>query len=228
MATLVPSDDREQVALDALARDVGAVAPLPAGDLVDLVDEDDPRGLRAFDCQAGDLIVVEQPVLLLLQDHLSCIDELQRLASRLGAEETRHQVLELDIHFLDALRREDLEGWRAPLAHLDFDEPVLEQPRAELAAKLLAGRLDARIRVGTARRRNPILGPLRRRRAGQQQIEQALFDVRLGLGPALLELRATHHVDGVRHQVANHRLDVAAHVADLREFRGFDLQERAS
>ena len=39
-----PLDDRQQVALDALARDVGpAAGALVAGDLVDLVDEDDAR-----------------------------------------------------------------------------------------------------------------------------------------------------------------------------------------
>src|SRR3990172_8460260 len=41
-----PLDDGEQVALNALARDVGAVGRLPAGDLVDLVEEDDARLLR--------------------------------------------------------------------------------------------------------------------------------------------------------------------------------------
>ncbi len=40
-----PLDDRQEVALNALARDVGSAtaAAVVAGDLVDLVDEDDPR-----------------------------------------------------------------------------------------------------------------------------------------------------------------------------------------
>ena len=42
-------DDRQDVALHALAADVGAVAALAAGDLVDLVDEDDARLLHALD-----------------------------------------------------------------------------------------------------------------------------------------------------------------------------------
>ena len=42
-------DDRQDVALHALAADVGAVAALAAGDLVDLVDEDDAGLLDALD-----------------------------------------------------------------------------------------------------------------------------------------------------------------------------------
>ena len=40
-------DDRQQVALHALARHVGTVPALPAGDLVDLVEEDDAGMLDA-------------------------------------------------------------------------------------------------------------------------------------------------------------------------------------
>ena len=42
-------DDRQDVALHAFAADVGAVAALAPGDLVDLVDEDDAGLLDALD-----------------------------------------------------------------------------------------------------------------------------------------------------------------------------------
>ena len=50
-----PLDDRQEVALDALAGDVGplAAAVLAAGDLVDLVEEDDPRFLGQGDGRRG-------------------------------------------------------------------------------------------------------------------------------------------------------------------------------
>ena len=46
-------DDRQDVALHALAADVRAVAALAAGDLVDLVDEDDAGLLDALDRGVG-------------------------------------------------------------------------------------------------------------------------------------------------------------------------------
>ena len=64
-----------------------------------------------------------------------------------------------------------------------------------------------------------------RRHRGQQQVEQALFGVQLGLVGDVFQLLFAHHVDGDLDQVADHRLDVAAHVADLGELRGLDLHE---
>ncbi len=60
---------------------------------------------------------------------------------------------------------------------------------------------------------------------GQQEIEQAVFGGELGLVFDLLELFFAHHVDGDLDQVADDGFDVAAHVADLGELRGFDLEE---
>ena len=54
-------DDRQQVALHALARDVRAAArALVAGDLVDLVDEDDARFLGQVDGGLVDLLGIDQ------------------------------------------------------------------------------------------------------------------------------------------------------------------------
>jgi hypothetical protein len=47
--TDVSLDDRQEIALHALARDVGPRRPTRAGDLVDLVEKHDARGLRALD-----------------------------------------------------------------------------------------------------------------------------------------------------------------------------------
>ena len=79
---------------------------------------------------------------------------------------------------------------------------------------------------------NPICCVLRgwtrrnlRRHRRQQQVEQPLLGVQLGLVGDVLQLFFAHHVDGDLDQVADHRLDIAAHVADLGELRGLDLQE---
>ena len=62
-------DDGQDVALHALAAHVGAAAAsrtLAAGDLVDLVDEDDAGGLGAEQRLAVDPVLVHQPAGLLL------------------------------------------------------------------------------------------------------------------------------------------------------------------
>ena len=56
------------------------------------------------------------------------------------------------------------------------------------------------------------------RRRGQQDIEEALFGVHLGLVLDLFQALFADHVDGNLDQVADHGFDVAADVADFSEF----------
>ena len=69
---------------------------------------------------------------------------------------------------------------------------------------------------------------LRRARSWRrkQKIQQALFGVEFGLVGDFFQLLLADHVDGDLDQVADHGLDVAAHVADFGELRGFHFQER--
>ena len=64
------------------------------------------------------------------------------------------------------------------------------------------------------------------RRRRQQQVEQALLGVEFGFVGNVLQLLFAHHVDGDLHQIADHRFDVAAHVADLGKLGGFHFQKR--
>ena len=59
-----------------------------------------------------------------------------------------------------------------------------------------------------------------------QQVEQAVLGVRFGAVGHFVQALLAHHVDGDVHQVADHRLDVAADVADFGELAGLHLQER--
>ena len=59
----------------------------------------------------------------------------------------------------------------------------------------------------------------------QQNIEQPLFGIQLGLVGNIFQLLFAHHVDGDLDQVADHRFHVAAHVADLGELRSFHFHE---
>ena len=139
------------------------------------------------------------------------------------------------------------------LRHLDLDfarlELAVEQQLLELLARALvalhrrgavglvlhravapddehARRAAALARRGSRADRRRRGRGLRFGRHREQQVEQPLVDplVRevLDFGLAL----GAHHVDRALDEVAHHRLDVAADVADLGELRRLDLHER--
>src|SRR3546814_4689804 len=74
-------DEWQQVALNALARDVGAAALGARGDLVDLVQEDDAVLLDSGDRGADYRLLVEQLVALLRsEEHTSELQSLMRIS----------------------------------------------------------------------------------------------------------------------------------------------------
>ena len=78
-------DQRQQIALHALARDVGARAALAAGDLVDLVEEHDAVVLDRVDRLLHELVAVEQLVGFLVdQDVVRGFEHGERGASWCG------------------------------------------------------------------------------------------------------------------------------------------------
>ncbi len=208
-------DDREQVALHAFARDVGTVHAFAAGDLVDLVEEDDPRLLDAAERLLRGGLHVDQPRRLFLREDLERLGDAHAL--RLRA--LRHQVLEhlaqRRLNLLHALRCHHLDHRTARrLRHLDLDRPLVEAAVVEQRAELVAG-----VGLVGARHRG-----LRRRR--EEEVEQSLLGLLAGADAHLLALLFAHHVDRELGEVADDRLDVAADVADLGELRRFDLDER--
>ena len=74
------------------------------------------------------------------------------------------------------------------------------------------------------RRRRIVVGRTRCGRR-QEKVQQPLFGVQFGLVGDVFDLFFAHHVDGDLGQVANHRLHIAAHVADFGELRGFDFKK---
>jgi hypothetical protein len=166
---------RQQVALHALPRDVGAVRVRPGHDLVDLVDEDD----------AVLLCVGESGRLHVLVDHelrrLLVGEQLERLGDRhlarffLAAAQLREHAAELLGHLLHAGGADHLHG-RAGLGDLDLDLLAGERPFAQALAHHLAG-------GGVGRRRGDAELGARRR---HQDVEHAL------LGGLLARARAPH------------------------------------
>ena len=215
-------DDRQDVALHAFAADVGPVAAFAPGDLVDLVDEDDARLLHAIDRGARDACPCRRASALLPapaprapRAPAAC-----RFFVRPWNSPGSMSLTLMSTSSTDEPAMISNDGKRL-LAHVDLDLLVIEPAVAQLLAQLLARALRL---LADARRLLVVVG--RRRQRRQQQIEHALFG---GL-PRLLahfgDALFADHVDGELGQVAHHRLDVAADVADLGELRRLDLDER--
>src|SRR5437667_235918 len=142
-------DDRQQVALDALARDVGprALAAL-ARDLVDLVDEDDAVILDAIERLVHDVIHVHQLLQLFVDQDAARLVHVHRAALFLLGYQLLNHFAEIDVRPFHALRRlHHLQHWEALLLHLDLDIAFFELPIFQLGAKLLTRAAAALIRL---------------------------------------------------------------------------------
>jgi hypothetical protein len=126
----------------------------------------------------------------------------------LAAEQAGQEVLDVDVHLLDALVGDDLEGRKRLVHHLDFDQAFLELPFPQELAEPFAPFRD--VRVGERR---------------HQQLDQSLLDAGARAVADVSGLLLADHLDGDLRQVADDRLDVAAYVADLGELGRLDLQE---
>jgi hypothetical protein len=88
----------------------GAVAAFAAGDLVDLVEEDDARVFHALDRDARDLVHIDQALLFFLDQIFEGLVDLHLPLLGALAEDVGQHVLDVDVHLLDALVGDDFEG----------------------------------------------------------------------------------------------------------------------
>ena len=209
-------DDRQQVALDPLPGDVGAVGVFAGDDLVDLVDEDDPGVLGQRDRLGLHLVLVDQRVDFLLEEDFPRLDDGHLAAGLVLGEDFLEHPLKIDVHLLHAgaaeHHRHDL------VFGGQLDSPLVELSGGEHRAEFFSCPLVA---FGG---RGAVCGIERRR--GHEQVEQALLRPALRF---LLHPRSfgfADQADGVFNEFADHAFHVAAVVADLRVLGGFDLDER--
>ena len=135
-------------------------------------------------------------------------------------EQIGQHVLDVDVDLLDRGPGDDLERRQAPLRYVNLDLAIVETPIGQLSAQ--PGSRPLMLLTCRAR----IVLPDRGRQRRQQQIEQPLLGVLAGLHTHLDQPLIAHHVHREPDEVAHHRLDVTAHVADLGELRCLDLDER--
>ncbi len=208
-------DQRQQIALHALARHVGALHFLAAGDLVDLVEEDDAVLLDVVERLGLELVVVDQLAGFLVDQRLQRLADIHFLQLALAARHLLEHALDLAGQVFHARGRENLH-LRRHRRELDLDLLVVELAFAQHLAEFLArgriGRLHV-VEVHFARRR-------------QQRIEHALLG---GVGGAVANLARfglARLLDRRLGEVADDRVDVAADVADFGELGRLDLDER--
>ncbi len=203
-------DQRQQVALHALARDVGAADVAAARDLVDLVEEHDAVLLGVGERARLQLVVVDQPACLFLGQQLGRLADLHAPQPPPSAAEVGQHALDLRGELLHARRGEDLH-LRLARRHLDVDLLVVELALAQLLPELLPGRVFVRFSSSGGRQKgieNPLLGSFLRPRAhAARRLLAGLLDADLD-------------------QVAHDAVDVAADVAHFGELGRLDLDER--
>ena len=201
-------DQRQQIALHAFARHIGAAAVFTGTDLVDLVEENDGIAFGLADRFLHHLILIEQLIALFGDQRF--IDVAHGGAARFGlaAQGFSEQVAQGNRADRSTRHVRQFEHRRrgASGGHFDFDLLVVEFAGAQLLAKTLA-------RGG-------------RSGGANQCIEHALFGGEMRLGAQILALALLHHGDRHFDQVAHDLFDVAADIADLGELGGFDFQER--
>ena len=198
-------DQRQQVALHALAADVAAGAVGPARDLVDLVDEDDALVLGQQQRLGGQAFLIQQFVALLgdQRGHGVPDPQLGGLGA-LSAQLAQHfrQIDHADIAAAGDVQ--PLHG-RGRLGQLELDLLVVHLPGPKLLAEAFAG------------------SGLRPR--ADQGVENPLLGRRLGPGLDPGASLVAHHDQRRLDEVAHDGVHVAADIADLGEFGRLDLEE---
>jgi len=217
-------DEGEDVALHPLAADVGAVTRLPAGDLVDFIEEEDPVLLRPVERLPGDLLIVDQLLLLLLHDVFGRLLHGHAALSSLLFGQAREEVPHVELEFLQAGALEELEGDGADgvFAHLQFDDALFQFSRPQLTpqpfARLLQPGQVPAVAEGALLPRDALEGL-------EQEVEETFLGVLLRLPLDFVDLLPADHVHRDLHQVAHHRFHVAPDIPQFGEFGRLHLQE---
>ena len=207
-----------------LGRRRGRPPPLAAGDLVDLVDEDDPVVLGPVERLARHPLHVDQPGGLLLGEHLQRLRHRQLPLPLPAAAEDRAQDRPAQVARTCPAapepsppcpgRPSSAASASAPLGHLDLDR------LARRASRRAAGRARAALCSAA-----PPAALTRRARRARRLLGRASPRPRRPAASAISSSLTSLTAASTRSRIM--RVDVAADVADLGELGGLDLDEGA-
>ena len=128
-------DDGQNVALHALAGNIGTVAGFAAGHLVNLIDKDDSHLLGALHGHAGDLVHIKKLVFFLLDQVFESVGHAHLALFFLLAEHASDLIHDIDVHLLDALTGDDFERRHGAFTHFNIDHALIQLAFAKLRAK---------------------------------------------------------------------------------------------
>ena len=194
--------------MHALAADVGADAFRAGADLVDFVEEHDAVLLHHVDGVLDEFVLVQKFVALFGNQDVVGIADRHAALGRLLAEGLAEDVVEIDHAHARAGHAGDVErGHRgsAGVRNLEFDFLVLQFPFAQLLPECLARAFRSVL--------------------AHERIEDAVLCRKLGARHHLLAALFALQVNRDLDEIADDLFDVAADIADLREFCRLHLDE---
>src|SRR5205823_1613481 len=221
-------DHWQDIPLYALSRNIRTMAAFAAGDLIYLIQEDDSCILHPINRHSRDLIHINEALLFFLNQVLESFIHLHLPLFRALAEDVRKHVLNVDVHLLDTLIGDDLEGREIALPDVDFHHAIIEFALAELLPEFFP---RAALRFGhgsgTVKHYAPSTGISRPRRRGwQENIQETLFGVQFCLIRYVFQLFLPNILNRDFHQIANHGFHITPDVTDLGKLRSLDFQKR--
>ena len=98
--------DRQQIALHALPRNIGA-ARFAGNHLVDLVQENDPQVLGQLDRLGIDLLRFQQRIAFLFEEHVAGLRDRHLPRGGLAGHDLLEHALQIHVHVLHAHAAED-------------------------------------------------------------------------------------------------------------------------
>ena len=226
-------DNRQDVALHTLARNVGAIRIALDGDLVNLVEEDDAAALGDLDGRLGDFVHVDELARFFLREDLARLLDRDFALLAVLRHEVADHVLDVVAHALERRACEHADHRAARFLDVDFDELFFELAVLQALAHPFAAGLILRLLVffffflivfGVAEQAAERI--LRFLRLRHEDVEDALLSEFLRLFLHGVHALLAHHAHGCLGEVAHDGLNVAADIADLGELRGLDLDER--
>ena len=136
MLTVVPSTIG-RISADALAAHIRPVRPLATRNLVDFVQEHNPRVLNPLYRQPRHLVHVDQSALFLLDQVLERLRHLHLALLGPLPEQPRQHVLQVHVHVVGRLRGQKFKTRLIAIANINLHHPLIQLAFAELLPQLL-------------------------------------------------------------------------------------------
>ena len=209
-------NQRQQVALHALAGDLGPAALATRGDLIDLIDEYDAVLLQHVQRLGLDLFFVDQLGSFFIDQQLQGFRDLELSCLAFLLAHLAEHATQLLGHFLHTRRPHDLQ-LRSRLCHIDLDFPVCQLAFPQLLAKSLACRTF---------RLTHLSGTEVTTRWRDQDVEHSLFRGVFSAGSHLFHLGHPGLLDRNVGQIPNDGVNILADIAHFSELGGLHLDKR--